>query len=130
MAETHGVAQVVVDPNGTLESDEVPVTTSTHNGNMDATKADFRLLANASEEVTTIDEKQVNCSLVTWTETRKDKSARQDRNDKSSAQASPHRIDCCDRVPNKPAQQSSVLVTETETPTEKQANLDTISNEA
>ena len=55
--QPHGVAQFVVDPDATLESDEVPVTGHTHNGNMDATKADLRLLANASEEVTTIDEK-------------------------------------------------------------------------
>ena len=58
VAATPGVAQFVVDPDRTLESDEVPVTTSTNKGNMDATKADLRLLANASEEVTTIDEKK------------------------------------------------------------------------
>ena len=57
VAATHDVAQFVVDPDKTLESDEVPVTTSTHNGNMDATKADLRPLAKASEEVTTIDDK-------------------------------------------------------------------------
>ena len=91
VAATPGVPQVVVDPDGTLASDG-----GANDGAMGPTMADFKQPANASEEVTTIDEKEANRSVGTWTETRQDDSARSDRNDKSSARASSHPIDCPD----------------------------------
>ena len=97
VAATQGVPQIVVDPDGTLDADEVPVTGSTNDGAMDPTTADFRLPANASEEVTTIDEKEASRSLWTRTETRQDDSARSDRN-VSSIISSHH--NCPDQVPN------------------------------
>ena len=51
LAATQDVAQVVVDPDGTLESDEVPVTGGTNDGDMDATIADLGLLQKRSRQL-------------------------------------------------------------------------------
>ena len=115
-AASQGVAQVVVDPDGTLESDEVPVSGGTNDGDMDATTADFRLLANASEEVTTMDEKkQTNRSGDvdgnTKRTTRHAQIAMTNPAPKPRLIPSTVLVECQKNL----AEQSSVLVTKTET---------------
>ena len=121
----------MVDPDGTLDSDEVPVIGGTNDGAMDPTIADFRQPANASQEVTTIDEKEANRSLG-------DMGRKHDRTtrhvqiamtNKSSAQASSHPIDCPD--PGAELTDSTVECSghKNRSTHRKQANLDNIENE-